>query len=59
MGEELEQQLPRCELCNVPLGESNNILFVEGQWLHYTCAFQKSITKLKGEEEVTNEISNT
>ena len=38
-------RLPRCNLCNVPLGESNNVLYVDGGWLHYTCAFQKTIIK--------------
>jgi len=44
------KELPRCYVCNVPLGESNNTLYVDGQWMHYTCAFRKSIEKLKGEE---------
>ena len=41
------KELPRCDLCNVPLGESNNVLYVEGRWLHFTCAFQKSVKRLK------------
>ena len=41
------KELPRCYVCNVPLGESNNALYVEGQWVHFTCAFQRSIEKLK------------
>ena len=41
----MNKEIHRCYVCNVPLGESSNVLFVEGQWVHYTCAFQKSIIK--------------
>ena len=39
--------MPRCYICNVSLGESSNTLFVEGQWIHYACAFRISIEKAK------------
>ena len=50
MQQELKE-LPRCYVCDVPLGESNNVLHVEGQWVHFTCAFQRSIEKLKAKEK--------
>ena len=47
MGSTLDKILDRCYVCDVPLGESSNTLFVEGQWIHYACAFQKSVEKVK------------
>ena len=45
------KEMPRCSICNVPLGESNNKLFVEEQWVHYTCAFHISLLKAKHKRE--------
>ena len=39
----LQPSLPRCYVCNTPLGESSNALFVEGSWIHYSCAFGKTM----------------
>ena len=41
------KELPRCNVCNVPLGESNNTLCVEGRWVHYTCAFYQVVEKIR------------
>ena len=41
----MNKVMPRCYLCNVPLGESSNALFVDGQWVHYACAFGESVDK--------------
>ena len=41
------EELPRCYVCNAPLGESNNSLYVEDKWVHYTCAFHQSVKKIK------------
>ena len=40
-----KNQLPRCYVCNVPLGESSNRLVVSKQWMHYSCAFGTSVHK--------------
>ena len=48
------KEMPRCSICNVPLGESNNKLFVEEQWVHYTCAFNKSISQEWAKRKIKN-----
>ena len=45
------KEMPRCYLCDVPLGESNNSLYVDGQWVHYTCAFHISLMKAQDKQE--------
>ena len=40
-----EAEVYRCEICQVLLGESSNVLYVEGRWLHYKCAFRRSVEK--------------
>ena len=43
MKEKLQPSLPRCSVCNTPLGESSYSLIVEENWIHYSCAFGKAI----------------
>ena len=49
------KELPRCYVCDVPLGESNNTLYVDGQWLHYSCAFNLSVSQAMREKKDNKE----
>ena len=51
----LVKEMPRCYVCNVPLGESNNSLYVEGQWVHYSCAFNISVARAMKEKKKRKE----
>ena len=46
-----------CYVCNVPLGESSNVLVVEGRRLHYTCAFRVVINKVYKEKKNDSDIN--
>ncbi len=45
------QELHKCVLCDVLLGESNNSLLVDNQWVHYVCAFNASVEKIKAQKK--------
>jgi hypothetical protein len=46
--------LPRCFVCNTPLGEASHSLFVEGGWVHHSCAFGKAVAKNNLKEKQRN-----
>ena len=51
MGNEkvVDEVTHKCEICGVSLGESNNVLYVEGRWMHYQCAFRQSVERASTE----------
>ena len=50
------QELHRCALCDVLLGESNYSLLVDNQWVHYVCAFNASVEKIKAQKKEKGSI---
>ncbi len=52
MSSQSQAVLPRCYVCNTPLGESSNRLVVKKQWVHYSCAFGESVKNRKRERKI-------
>ena len=52
MDSQSQSVLPRCCVCNTPLGESRNSLVMKKQWIHYSCAFGESVRNINSEREI-------